>query len=277
MNAPAATRNLCSTHNCLSVGLFAVAIAPDLQAAQDEICLFEGSLWKPLQWSPWNLCGAKQTVKLKLVGKQRTCNNKKGGRSGSHTCSLAKGNALLSQMTPYVSSELFSFWTPCFPYDLVIFMRKKLFSCEYKGSPKNRKCSCLLWPLLMKYVTDIKCDKTAIFLHITHRRTTPIHDKSRATQPHLTPVLGVNMCTTRIVLSAQELFAIAKMDRRARWGRTTLGEHVVRRLACVLFSLHFSSHISRIALLGSLVFFFGKSPQLSLLAEVLFSASNNVV
>ena len=35
--------------------------------------------------------------------------------------------------------------------------------------------------------------------------------------------------------------------RRARWCRTTLGDHVVRRLVCVVFSLHFSSRISRIA------------------------------
>ena len=31
--------------------------------------------------------------------------------------------------------------------------------------------------------------------------------------------------------------------RRRKWCRTTLGDHVVRRLVCVVFSLHFSSHI----------------------------------
>ena len=35
--------------------------------------------------------------------------------------------------------------------------------------------------------------------------------------------------------------------RRARWCRTTLGDHVVLRLVCVLLSLHLSSHTPRIA------------------------------
>ena len=35
--------------------------------------------------------------------------------------------------------------------------------------------------------------------------------------------------------------------RRARWCRTTLGDHVVLRLVCVLFSLHLSSHTPRVA------------------------------
>ena len=35
--------------------------------------------------------------------------------------------------------------------------------------------------------------------------------------------------------------------RTARWCRTALGDHVVRRLVCVVFSLPFSFHISRIA------------------------------